>query len=449
MQRLVRVLVAVIFLSSCGGNGGSTSPNPNPNPNPNPIPQNESVTQATQFFPLALTDKRQFRSYGHNSEQYSYDVFYSTIEKILVFNNAYVYSQVDYVRDSEIAHGPHNYFAKWDDGIYSLGSDFDYDPSTGLQTTITYNPAFKFLNSSFNTGDTWSTSLVATVEGLGGLQNVDIEKRVTVVAIEDITTSAGLIFSSCYKLSVQTLDRASPQNLLDSVELWLADGVGIVKQNINYGDGWIANWELQQASVGTANHGQEIAVELANVNDDFNDGILDPSWRYDLEWASDWNYVESNSSLTVSGITPINNTEIPVVVLQQYVTPRNDFDLTFNFSWSATDASAVQSVHLQLHDIKGNEILWAAYTDNLNTAYGGQVAHIWGTPETHFDSNSPLAASDSASINVTRSGSLINIYWNNMLILSGNDTRPVALVEISFNHANNGGTISAQSISFN
>jgi hypothetical protein len=441
MNKLISAICILVLCISCGGGGGSTAPSPSPSPSPSPNPSN----MATQYLPLTISNKWQYAvDYKENNGSTTKEHTYRVSQENTTFNNVSSYRVKNDILEPD-KENENFFYANEDDGIHWIGFAADYTAGNGYAQKVTFDTAPLLLKSTFNLNDTWSTSTHVNYYNNGTLQDAGtITYTVTVKAIEDVTVPAGT-FSNCYKIEIVTTNNSSLLSN-ETNNIWIADGIGVVKEDSVSDDGNSYQNELSYASVDGTEYGTAVPVILSKVDDDFNDGVLSPSWRIDLEDATDWTYTESGTTLTVSGVTPLA-TNPGVAVLQEYVDPYQNFTLSFKFSWdSGGDNAAVQSVHLQLHTIDDQLITWVAYRDIWNGQSGEQFVQI-GNNNFYETGPDSLPLSGNATVTVARVGSNISIAWDGNTILTGTDDRAVEVVELSFNHESAGiGSISVDSV---
>jgi len=442
-------MVVAMGVSACGtsSDGGSTGPNPNPNSPP-------ISNQSTQLFPVNPSDTWQYRLVSINPQQtVEYEPYYETVGNAELFNSITTYPINRYGGIG--LNGPvgvRTFYTIESSGLFQHGMEYDIDAVSGTSSWYALNPGFKILNADFVIGDSWSTTAQVESHGPNGVTTGSREKYVSVEPADDTVVSCELIFTKCYKLHMENRDPNNPLIVDDSSDVWLAQDYGPYKINTVSSDGWTSSAELQYASVGGKVFGQAIPMVFDNILDNFDDGQLSLAWRYTLEEVSAWNYSENNSSLTVSGVTPIVNAQYPTVVLQQLLNSANNFSVNFDISWTEPDTAAatVQSVTMLLTDNNGDTILWTGYMDRWNTGTGSRLASI-GTTNYFEPGQGDLTHSGSATITIARTSGNIAIAWDGATILSGSSIQPVHALELSFTHeiGGGGGTVSVDKIEFN
>lgn len=428
MNKPLTILCVICLAAGCSSGGGGTDTGASNEGQPKA--QNETVTMATQYFPL--TDAYAWQYTVEINEaigDYTREHTYSTVDGIVTFNNSLAYKVkgdiLEPYLENEIS-----LFSKWDDGIYMLGLRGGYTANVGFYETITFTPAIRVLASSFTVGDSWTTTTQAQHQQNGILIDEDqLTFTVSVEAIEDVTTSAG-IFTNCYRLHLHTVSSSQPSETEDSY-IWLAEGVGIVKETLQNSE-VSSSRELRYASLNGNEYGQAVVGVHSSILDDFDDGVLDLSWSINYERVASWTYSESGTELNMSDITLSPGENLGTVVLQQAIEPHGDFNVTYSFSWDSEQSlAATQGIYLQLQDNDDNALVWTGYQDDWPIFSGTIIAQIGSNNY----SSSSLPDTGNATITVSRVGQNISIFWDGNLILSGVDSRPVEVLEISFPHS--------------
>jgi hypothetical protein len=148
------------------------------------------------------------------------------------------------------------------------------------------------------------------------------------------------------------------------------------------------------------------------IDDDFDNGQLDPAWEINYDRASDWVYTESGTMLTVTDIikTTTNEGWTSVNLTQYLPSPLSDFNIDFGFSWdSEGSTAAMQNVLIQAYS-GGSKIIAVGYSDGWPASHGEQYGMIDGAGASNTGPDS-LNPSGTASININRKSGLINVLW--------------------------------------
>ena len=183
-------------------------------------------------------------------------------------------------------------------------------------------------------------------------------------------------------------------------------------------------------------------VGIANaavVYDDFNDGTLGNEWNISFsDNVLEWTYTEFGTNLTVTDIAtrvvyPVSSGQWDEVTLSQSFMPLADYHVDFDISWDSEGSrNAMQYLSVGLFDIDGNLSSYAAYRDSWDSERGRKHAQI--ANDTFVSGFNDLPFAGSASIDIARTGSNVDILWNGSTILSGISNRPVDYVEVKFGY---------------
>lgn len=180
------------------------------------------------------------------------------------------------------------------------------------------------------------------------------------------------------------------------------------------------------------------AHAITTVNDHFNNEKLDPTWSVSFQNSAGWSYTESGTDLTVGDIIPtvINNGDGGTwakVILSQTFTPLADFNADFDFSWSSEGSgNPMQNVVINLYDSLGNRIALVEYNDAW-VQYGGRKAAIDGE-SSFFSEIGTLPFEGTASIDIPRCGSSVNVLWDGVSLVSGISESPLSRVDLEFDY---------------
>jgi len=189
-----------------------------------------------------------------------------------------------------------------------------------------------------------------------------------------------------------------------------------------------------------AGYAAEHATEQVVLQDNFDNGLLDPKWDVAFENANGWTYSEYGTVLEVTdiGATVLNATSPCTwsrVKLGQQVTAVNDFDVRFDFSWdSESSVNDMQYINLMLKD-KSDEIMaQAAYSDAWVSHRGGVLAVVG---ENYYGSGlNSLPFSGNGRFEFVRNDGDIEIFWDGALVQSGRNSAQLGRVEIWFSFCN-------------
>lgn len=181
------------------------------------------------------------------------------------------------------------------------------------------------------------------------------------------------------------------------------------------------------------------AKALVVVDDNFNNGSLDPAWTTSFKDAAGWTYSEAGTNLSVTDINPtVINTESggtwAIVSLSRSFTALNYFHVNFDFSWdSEKSINAMQYLTVGLYDVSNNYLSGAGFIDAWVMQTGEQYATIGG--KTYESGYGSLGLNGSATIDIWREGDdTIDILWNGSSILSGTDADPLSSIKMNFGY---------------
>jgi hypothetical protein len=182
------------------------------------------------------------------------------------------------------------------------------------------------------------------------------------------------------------------------------------------------------------------------LEDNFNDGTLDPAWAISFENSTGWDYIESGTNLTVQDVDDIDVSHGPVtdwgiVNLTKNFTPLSDFHIDFNISWDSKNAQgqetvlALQTVFIELLDTDNNFLTAMGYCDPWAMDYGiGLIS-----PNGRWRESTPIRGdyfpqAGSAEIDIIQTGSTIEYMWNNSSIATLPAVTSIGGINISFWH---------------
>ncbi len=171
--------------------------------------------------------------------------------------------------------------------------------------------------------------------------------------------------------------------------------------------------------------------------DDFDNGVLDPAWSETVQDATGWTYSESGTNLTVTDIQDITDDDLfyGKVKLSQSFTPLADFHVDFDFSWQ-TAITDVHDIRIHLYDTDDNLIVNAGFHDPWSKYQGGKLAYVTGEASQYWNGTWGNTGSDrlvgSASVDISRVGSNIDVSWDTVSLTSGTHATPLGRVDIEF-----------------
>ena len=174
-----------------------------------------------------------------------------------------------------------------------------------------------------------------------------------------------------------------------------------------------------------------MADTVTVISDHFDDNMLDPAWSINFHQATGWTYTESGTTLNVTDIAATEPGWASVSLTQDFA-PLSDFNIDFWFSWDSEGSTrAMQNVLVQAYGQTG-KIIAAGYSDGWVSNYGAKYGEIGGTSiDTGPDS---LPDSGSALVNISRTGNVIDIRWNDDLLLSGSSDDFISRIELVFSY---------------
>jgi hypothetical protein len=173
------------------------------------------------------------------------------------------------------------------------------------------------------------------------------------------------------------------------------------------------------------------AAAPTEINDHFDDGVLDPAWKTTYNNASGWTCSESGTNFTVTDITaPVSNAWNDVSLTREFSAP-GDFEIKAKISWDSDRLySAMQTLYIRAYS--GNTIVAeSGYCDAWITRTGGKVAKIEPSYSNNCQMNT-LPVSGNVEITIKRENGFAAIFWDSTAILTGYSSSPVDKVEIIF-----------------
>jgi hypothetical protein len=182
-----------------------------------------------------------------------------------------------------------------------------------------------------------------------------------------------------------------------------------------------------------------VKADVIAVDDDFNDSSLNAKW--DLSFTnmkeSGWIYSLDRSNLVVTNIKDKTvNKKWSSVTLSQTFDPLTDFDVDIDFSWDLRQGKknikrAVQKYYINLYDTGNNLISSVGYKDTSTNKRGYKVATIG---DGSFTAKAP-GSNGKESVNLSRNGDNLQVYWNDENILSGKSSGDLGRIDVSFSYS--------------
>lgn len=154
--------------------------------------------------------------------------------------------------------------------------------------------------------------------------------------------------------------------------------------------------------------------------------------------ATGWSYQESGTNFTVSDINPSAIGTWAEVMLSASFSPLSDFSIDFDFSWDSMDqgsnsARAMQRLYFKLYDSHDNVVAYCGYQDPWEVS-SGQKKGVYIGGENYGSGPNTLDYSGSASMDISRVGDTMAIFWDDDLLLSAVDSTPITKIGIEFSH---------------
>ncbi len=176
------------------------------------------------------------------------------------------------------------------------------------------------------------------------------------------------------------------------------------------------------------------------LEDDFDDGTVDPwIYSYDANMGGA-TYYESGGSLTITDIIDLHP-EINYgarIFFSQTLSygVSNDFHADYQFSWNEyNDPNARQILQIKLLSTDGHAVADVAFQDAWPTIPGRMNAFIYNETNTYLYSGlQNMPYSGSADIDIDRVGDTVSIAWDDTTLLSGVNTEEVVSVLIMVWH---------------
>ncbi len=173
----------------------------------------------------------------------------------------------------------------------------------------------------------------------------------------------------------------------------------------------------------------------AAISDHFDDGVLGSEWNISLVNATSWNYTESGSILTVSGVPRTNDGLDSEVVLTQNFSAPGDFEVKSRMLWDNKGFDSARN-WMDVRLFSGNTMVaWGGYCDYWIADSGQKVARFNYSDYTYYDSGiGTLPYAGSAEFSIIRTNGNIDILWNNQVILSGYSNLAIDKIGLCFHN---------------
>jgi hypothetical protein len=178
------------------------------------------------------------------------------------------------------------------------------------------------------------------------------------------------------------------------------------------------------------------ASTITPVIDQFDDGTLSTAWSVGFDDATGWTFAETGGSLTVTDISPAvvnagSGGTMARVLLSQTFTPLADFTASCAVAWdSEGSVNAMQGVGIQLFDGSGANVAGLDYCDAWVGYLGTRRWFLNGTPANQGRDKLPL--SGTASLGLSRVGSVITVSWDGTTLATGSSSSPIERVDLTF-----------------
>ena len=184
---------------------------------------------------------------------------------------------------------------------------------------------------------------------------------------------------------------------------------------------------------------QNSAIAYVYLEDDFNDGVIDPAWTISgsLNFGGA-TYSETNGYLTITDIED-SNPSVNTGARIDFYRPlecalTGDFHLDYTFSWNEySDPDARMVLRLQLFSSTGDTVVNVQHTDPWNNIKGRKDAFI-ANSSYHYYSAQDLSYASTADIDVDRVEGQIAILWNGEILLTGEDFSDIVAIQLDARH---------------
>jgi len=177
------------------------------------------------------------------------------------------------------------------------------------------------------------------------------------------------------------------------------------------------------------------------VDDDFSSSIIDAAWNISFfnmkKGEKDWNYLLDRSNLVVKKINDrSDDIQWSAVILSQTFNPLTDFNVDIDFSWDIMQGkrkkrNAVQRFYVNLYDTGNSLISSVGYKDTSINRTGDKVVLLKDgsfTAKAH-------GSNGKESINLQRNGDALDVYWNDVNVLSGTSSGDLGRIDVLFTYS--------------
>jgi hypothetical protein len=177
------------------------------------------------------------------------------------------------------------------------------------------------------------------------------------------------------------------------------------------------------------------------VDDDFNSSSIDAAWDisfYNMKKGEkDWEYLLDRSNLVVTEIKDRSaDIQWSAVTLSQTFNPLTDFNVDIDFSWDLMQGkrkkrNAVQRFYVNLYDTGNKRIASVGYKDTSLNKTGNKVVLLSDgsfTAKAH-------GSNGKESVNLQRNGDTLDVYWNDVNVLSGTSSGDLGRIDVLFTYS--------------
>jgi hypothetical protein len=171
---------------------------------------------------------------------------------------------------------------------------------------------------------------------------------------------------------------------------------------------------------------------LASINDHFNNGQLDPAWQVSYANTASWTYTESGTNLAVSGIGRIDNGSGSSVLLEQNFSAVGDFEIKSGMSWDSEGTNATRQTVAVCAYNGDNVVTEGGYCDWWINDRGQKVARIEYPTYAYDSGQNTLPFSGTVEITLRRINGVVNVLWNDQVMLTGYSNSAVDKVALKF-----------------
>ncbi len=177
---------------------------------------------------------------------------------------------------------------------------------------------------------------------------------------------------------------------------------------------------------------------FAVIDDQFNDGVLDSAWQIGFTNASGWTYNETGGKLNVTAIGLINTQyDCDAYITQPFSAP-GDFEVKCGIEWTSNAGlSTCQAIGVRLYN--GTTIVTqGGYLDWRTNANGQRHARIMQPLQVYDSGVNTVSSSGNSQITLTRTDGVINVLWNDQVMLTGSSDLAIDTLMICFLRVDDG-----------